>query len=901
MRFNLASLLKNSDKKGVNGLFLLVSIVIASLFIGSLLFFYHKFQKNMETELADDAIRFKQVFLSSITASEKTLLLASLSICSDQIVKETVGLAHHALTKGENIPDALHDRLKAHLLPFWYNMQKDIKVNQLHIHLRREGNILSFLRMHDIRHGDILNDVRHTIRNTYETASSTAGFECGRVKCGLRAVQPIFDVSDREEIIGTAEIGLSLDNILVACKEGTNAEWTVLLLKGVVDKASFKSDQNMRPLDVIGGYRLESTTDQHLQGVLTQDTLNTIKQQPIIKQVGDAYFRLSSFPFHAFSADSPEGREIGMVVIRQDITARVSAYNDTFTLTVFLGCISFLLIEFITYFSIKYLATTLTNVIDEQTTELATFNTHLAAEVSRRKEAEVKLQQRNVQYKLLLDKANDLIQSVDRSGSFIFVNNRWCSVMGYSADEALSLTFMDVLHPDEREHCMPLFKHLLAGISPGVVTTRFVTKDGETVWLEGNVTGFTEENVFIGSIGIFRDITEQRKAEAEKERLHQQLMQSQKMQAIGTLAGGIAHDFNNILMVIQGNVELCNMKLAKGVEITKNLNKLESAVSHAASLVKQLLVFSKKEIGTYVDVNVNETISNLLKMFNRILGVDIRLHTHLAPDLWHIKADPTGLEQIIMNLAINARDAMPSGGDITFCTSNVTISAEEVAENIKAKTGEFVRIIVSDTGSGISEEFIDRIFEPFFTTKPLGKGTGLGLSVVYGMLQRHEGWIDVASDKNGTSFKLYLPRLQGELLDVDNLKHIGAEGSLLGKHETILVVDDNPDLLEILTDTLKENNYDVLTASSAEEAMKVFNKANDVVRLLLTDVVMKGATGIELANQLRARQPNLAVILLSGYSKDKDSGQLAQDSHYMALQKPIELKKLLRIIAEELS
>ncbi len=897
-----------SCQQGIQRLFLTVSVVIAVAFLGALLFFNQKFRANIEADLAEDAMRFRQIFLSSVASSEKALLLTTSSLSNDNTVKEILGLATQTMVEKsgqerDEMLDVLRSRLMAYMLSYWQNIQKDIKVNQLQFHQKRGDEIVSFLRMHDKRHGDLLTK-RHTIQKTYETASAITGFECGKVSCSLRAVQPVFVVPNDEESIlaGTVEIGVPLDSILNSCKETAGIDLTLLLSRQMLDEVAFKSVTARHDNEIIGEYVVESSTEQNWRDVISQDFVRAASPQPLIKKVGNFYYSLSVFPISGIASALQENSTSGSVVVKQDVTGRMDAYHDILAVTILLGCLAFIIVECMTYYSIKYLAAALTDVIRDQTAELATVNSSLEAEVARRKEAEVQLQQRNVQYKLLLDKANDLIQSVDASGHFIFVNNRWCSVMGYSLDEAASLTFLDVLHPEEKGHCMPLFKQLLAGVNPGVVTTRFVTKNMETVWLEGNVTGFMQNDTFFGSIGIFRDITEQRTAEAERERLHLQLVQSQKMQAIGTLAGGVAHDFNNILMVIQGNIELCNMKLAKGVDITKNLNKLESAVAHAASLVKQLLIFSKKETGTYIDLNVNDTIENLLKMFSRILGADIKIQTNLAPDLWHINADPTGIEQIIMNLAINARDAMPDGGQLSFCTSNVTISEAQVAGNIKARPGEFVKIVVSDTGTGIPQDVICRIFDPFFTTKPLGKGTGLGLSVVYGIVQRHDGWLEVTSDEYGTSFEIYLPRQTSRISDNKLYRQEFEDNqSLHGKNETLLVVDDNPELLEILEDTLSENGYRVLTAKSAEAAIKVFEQANEEIKLLLSDVIMTGDTGVMLANRLKKLKPDLAVVLLSGYSKDRSGVQLAEDTGYRIITKPIELKKLLRVIADELA
>jgi signal transduction histidine kinase/ActR/RegA family two-component response regulator len=368
----------------------------------------------------------------------------------------------------------------------------------------------------------------------------------------------------------------------------------------------------------------------------------------------------------------------------------------------------------------------------------------------------------------------------------------------------------------------------------------------------------------------------QKRSVAEKERtdalvaLHNtenQLIQSQKLEAVGRLAGGIAHDFNNLLTVILGYSEIANQNLSAGDPLRNNLKEIIKASKRAASLTRQLLVFSRKQVMQPRVFDLNTVVSDLEKMLRRMIGEDVEMHVSRQPNLGRIKADPVQLEQVIMNLVVNARDAMPRGGNLSIETGNVYLDESYAREHVPVVAGDYVMLAISDTGCGMDEETRQHIFEPFFTTKEVGKGTGLGLSMVYGIVRQSGGTIWVYSEAGqGTTFKIYFPRVPA---DVTEYRHASQPLDALKGTETILLVED-ADLVRTLTRRVLENaGYRVLEAASAEAAIRLCeNIRGDKIGLLLTDVVMPGMNVDDMSRILLAKQPGMPVLYMSGYTDD---------------------------------
>ncbi len=384
---------------------------------------------------------------------------------------------------------------------------------------------------------------------------------------------------------------------------------------------------------------------------------------------------------------------------------------------------------------------------------------------------------------------------------------------------------------------------------------------------------------------------------SEKIKLEQQFRQAQKMESIGRLAGGIAHDFNNFLSVILGYSDLLLAELPPDDPTAEQVELIRDAGSKAATLTRQLLAFSRKQVLEKKIISLNDVIREFVKILGKIAGEDIVFKTHLSDASCTVEADPAQIEQMLMNLIVNAKDAMPGGGEIIIETAEIQVDKIYQEKNLEFKPGKYVLLTISDTGEGMEEEVLSKIFDPFFTTKEQGKGTGLGLATVYGIVKQHGGYIYAYSEKNmGTTFKIYLPATD-KTVEEEESKFITKE--LSQGDETILIVDDNASVRRLIMDTLKPLGYNCLQASSGEDAIKVVRKYKAEIHLLLTDVVMPGMSGRELAEIIQKERPGIKVIFMSGYTEDSIAihGVLKQGINYIPKPiTPIALTQKIRIV-----
>jgi len=426
------------------------------------------------------------------------------------------------------------------------------------------------------------------------------------------------------------------------------------------------------------------------------------------------------------------------------------------------------------------------------------------------------------------------------------------------------------------------------------VATRVRHKNGTWRHLEGVFTNLLDDPS-VGAIVInYRDVTERRI-------LEEQIVLSQKMEAIGRLAGGVAHDFNNILTAIGGYTDLLIADLPPDDPRRSDVEEIYRATVCAAGLTQQLLAFSRRQVLQPRVINLNALIPDLEKMLRRLIGEDILFATVLHPRLGNIRADPGKLEQVIVNLAVNARDAMPDGGRLTIETRNVELDESYAAEHPSVKPGRYVMLAVTDTGVGMDEDTKARVFEPFFTTKVRGKGTGLGLATVYGIVQQTGGHIWPYSEPGrGTAMRVYLPRVDEPADPIEQSGDVTPE--VLRGSETILLVEDEAPVRSVTRQLLERNGYTVLEAADGPAALALVNGATGEphVDLLLTDVIMPGMSGRELANQLKARRPDLRVLFMSGYTDDAvvRHGMLEPGLAY--LEKPFRPPALLRKVRDVL-
>ena len=514
--------------------------------------------------------------------------------------------------------------------------------------------------------------------------------------------------------------------------------------------------------------------------------------------------------------------------------------------------------------------------IQRRDAELVQTARTLETEITERKRADEALGASEERYRLLFESNPQAMWVFDeKTLAFLAVNRAAWRHYGYSREEFLGMTIRDIRPAEDVAPLLSLLEtesreHQRSGI------WRHRKKDGSLI----DVEILSHPMVFDGrdaQLVLSIDVTERRQ-------LEEQLRQSQKMEAVGQLAGGIAHDFNNLLTVIIGNSEIQQTMIEKGSPLVEPLDEVRRAADRAAVLTRQLLAFSRRQVLEPKVLDVNELITNLEKMLRRLISEDVKLIAALSPAAGRVRADAGQLEQIIVNLAVNARDAMPTGGTLTIETANVELDEEYVREHLAVRPGAYVMIAVTDTGVGMSPETQSRIFEPFFTTKEPGKGTGLGLATVYGIAKQSGGSVWVYSELGrGTTFKIYFPRVE----EVAEKRSVLAPGerSVRGS-ETVLLVEDEPSVRKLSQMVLEKHGYTVVEAANAEEALGLAQTREGPIHLILTDVVMPKMGGADLATRVLALRPEIRVLYMSGYTDDAivRQGLITEGRHF--LQKP---------------
>lgn len=497
-------------------------------------------------------------------------------------------------------------------------------------------------------------------------------------------------------------------------------------------------------------------------------------------------------------------------------------------------------------------------------------------EITKQKKTEEALQQANDaiakaerHYRRIFNSVSDavFVHSLGDDGlpgRFIEVNDIACRRLGYTRDELLQLRPTEIDAPDTVAGVPAIMKRLQAE-GYAVWEGAHLSKDGRRIPVEisNRIFEFEGAPTIIASV---RDVTERKQAEAAQAKLEEQLRQAQKLESIGRLAGGVAHDFNNLLTVINGYADFLLADLDPNDPLWSSADEIRKAGERAASLTKQLLAFSRKQIIEPKALDLNTTIRDSERMLQRLIGEDVMLTTTLDPSLGQVMADPEQVHQVIMNLVVNARDAMPDGGRLEISTANIDVTERDASMQQDARPGPHVMVTVTDTGTGMDERTRQHIFEPFFTTKKGDKGTGLGLSTVYGIMRQSGGWIYVSSHPGrGTSFKLYFPRIDGCGV-VERGETARSRGTLGG--ETILVVEDQEAVRRLTVAMLKVCGYDILEAANAHDALEIAQRHSGEIHLLLTDVVLPGINGKELSERLKTVRPKLKVLFTSGYTAE---------------------------------
>jgi two-component system cell cycle sensor histidine kinase/response regulator CckA len=508
------------------------------------------------------------------------------------------------------------------------------------------------------------------------------------------------------------------------------------------------------------------------------------------------------------------------------------------------------------------------------------------------------------------------IAIADPDGYFIETNNAFHRLLGYDPQEVKELTFVDITHPEDRQETDRLSLEARNGrINAYETEKRYLKKNGDYLWAIVRATAIRDDHGKLQYwLGIIEDVTERKKAnealeesekryrnilesikdeEQERKRLESQVQHAQKMEAIGTLAGGIAHDFNNLLMGFQGNVSLMMMDLEDDHPHQEFLRNMENYVKRGSELTRQILGFARGGKYEVKTTDINALIDKSADMFGRTKK-EIIIHKKLQENLWSVNVDRGQIEQVLLNLFVNAWQAMPGGGNLFLQTDNVTLEEHDYDKPYAIGPGKYVRISVSDTGLGMDKATRERIFEPFFTTKAVGRGTGLGLASAYGIIKNHGGIINVYSEKgHGATFKIYLPA-SGKQLIKEKIRH---EAVLTGS-EMILLVDDEKMVADISKDMLEKLGYKIVVATGGNEAIKLLKTIRNQVDLVILDMIMPDMSGGETFNRLRAIKPDVKILLSSGYSLNGQASEIMQRGCNGFIQKPFNMKQISRKIRE---
>jgi two-component system cell cycle sensor histidine kinase/response regulator CckA len=510
-------------------------------------------------------------------------------------------------------------------------------------------------------------------------------------------------------------------------------------------------------------------------------------------------------------------------------------------------------------------------------------------DITERTKVEHALEASETRYRRLFEAAKDGILILDAdTGKIVDVNPFIMELTGYGKEDFLGLHLWEIGPFKDKADSKASFADLQAKQYVRYDDLPLLGRDGQEIAVEfiSNVYRVDNQNVIQCNI---RDITARKRSERERRELEQQFQQSQRLESVGRLAGGVAHDFNNLLTVILSCAETLREDAGVGTPMKAEVvDDVLVAGKRAEELTRQLLAFARKQVIAPVPLDLNEVVHESEKLLRRALGEDVELVTTLQPDLWPARCDPGQIEQVVLNLAINARDAMPAGGKLTIETANVQVDDALVGRQRFMRVGPHVRLRIGDTGVGMTPEVRAHVFEPFFTTKPQGKGTGLGLATVYGIVKQSAGYILLESEPgHGTTFELYFPRTSDLITPV-----LAASTTPRSGTETILVVEDDPLVRKVACRSLAAAGYHVLVASNGREALEVAARVKARLDLLLTDVIMPGLNGRELADELRRQHPDLRVLYMSGYAADVISKAGVLDSGIEFLRKPFTVAQI---------
>lgn len=520
----------------------------------------------------------------------------------------------------------------------------------------------------------------------------------------------------------------------------------------------------------------------------------------------------------------------------------------------------------------------------------------IAADITNDRRRREELWESEQKYRTIINNIEEGYYEIDLAGSLVFFNESICRIVGRPARELYGLNYREYTSEEDARSLYGTFREVYeTGRSARSIDLGFFRPDGERRHVEISAALIRNRSGEpMGFRGLVRDITDRKRAEAEKARLEAQLMHAHKMEAVGTLAGGIAHDFNNILQAINGYAQILLMNKKPDDPDYERLVHLEKAGERASGLIQQLLTFSRKVEGEHRPVSLNEEIRSVKKLLEQTLPKMIDIRLELESGLWSVKADPVHMEQILLNLACNAADAMPDGGRLTIGTKNVVLDQEYCMRHLETTPGQYVLMTVSDTGAGMDSETVKHIFDPFYTTKDVGKGTGLGLASVYGIVKGHGGRIRCYSEPGqGTVFRMYLPAAR-KTREAGGENKNEQKAPATGGNECILVVDDEPTVREMAEEMLGYFGYRVFGAESGEDAIEVFKDSPGAIDLVILDLNMPGMGGYKCLQALLAIRPELKVLIASGYATDQHARQALSAGAVSFIGKPYHLREMAK-------
>jgi len=530
-----------------------------------------------------------------------------------------------------------------------------------------------------------------------------------------------------------------------------------------------------------------------------------------------------------------------------------------------------------------------------RTRDLEATTCELREEIDRRQRVEKALRESEQKYRILVENANEAI-FIAQEGKIKFVNQKTEELSGRNRQELLSTGFETFIHPNDRSLVRERHMKRQQGVKlPSNYSFRIIHKSGEEKWVELNVVAVQWEGK-TATLNFLRDITERKRGEKEREALQAQLLQAQKLEAVGRLAGGVAHDFNNLLTVILGYAEMVLQDLHPGHPHHAFVKNICQAGNGARNLTRQLLAFSRKQVLDVQVVDVNDLIQGFEKLIRRLIGEDVSLKLTLHENPVPVKADISQMEQVLMNLAVNARDAMPEGGVLAIETGIVGLEEMDTSPKTEIAPGRHAMLTVTDTGVGMDAETLGRIFEPFFTTKERDRGTGLGLATSYGIVKQHGGNIYAFSEPGqGTTFKIDLPLCSEEEETapriVEELRPVTGTG-------TVLVVEDDASVLGLACDILRASGYTVIQAATPEEALDLALTCQASIDLILADVILPGMKGPDMVQQILEIHPRSRILYMSGYTEDRIAHDGILKKGILFIPKPFTAKALCEKAAE---